>query len=73
MYGKPMSHCPTASSPLTAEHVDLLRGSGDAPVTCQARAGRGRQAQGRFTSFRVDRILGLEPDLILAFSDLRPT
>ena len=78
MYGKSDVSLPRRIVCLTAEHVEICYalGAGDRVVGVPGTAGRPPEARdkprvGGFTSFRVDRILGLEPDLILAFSDLQ--
>ena len=78
MYGKSDVSLPRRVVCLTAEHVEICYalGAGDRVVGVPGTADRPPEARdkprvGGFTSFRVDRILGLEPDLILAFSDLQ--
>jgi iron complex transport system substrate-binding protein len=78
MYGKSDVSLPRRLVCLTAEHVEICYalGAGDRVVGVPGTADRPPEARdkprvGRFTSFRVDRILGLEPDLVLAFSDLQ--
>ena len=78
MYGKSDVSLPRRIVCLTAEHVEICYalGAGDRVVGVPGTAHRPPEARdkprvGGFTSFRVDRILGLEPDLILAFSDLQ--
>ena len=78
MYGKSDVSLPRRIVCLTAEHVEICYalGAGDRVVGVPGTADRPHDARdkpkvGGFTSFRVDRILGLEPDLILAFSDLQ--
>jgi iron complex transport system substrate-binding protein len=63
---------------LTAEHVEICYalGAGERVVGVPGTAHRPPEARdkptvGGFTSFRADRILALEPDLVLAFSDLQ--
>jgi iron complex transport system substrate-binding protein len=63
---------------LTAEHVEICYalGAGDRVVGVPGTAHRPTEARdkpkvGGFTTFRVDRILALQPDLVLAFSDLQ--
>ena len=78
MYGKSDVSSPRRIVCLTAEHVEICYalGAGDRVVGVPGTAERPLEARdkpkvGGFTTFRVDRILGLEPDLILAFSDLQ--
>ena len=78
MYGKSDVPLPRRVVCLTAEHVEICYalGAGDRVVGVPGTAHRPAEARektkvGGFTSFRVDRILGLEPDLVLAFSDLQ--
>jgi iron complex transport system substrate-binding protein len=63
---------------LTAETAEIayLVGAGDRVVGVPGTARRPPEARekarvGGFTTFRLDRILALEPDLVLAFSDLQ--
>ena len=63
---------------LTAETAEIayLVGAGDRVVGVPGTARRPEAVRdkpkvGGFTTFRVDKILGLEPDLVLAFSDLQ--
>lgn len=63
---------------LTAETTEIayLVGAGDRVVGVPGTARRPEAARdkpkvGGFTTFRLDRILALEPDLVLAFSDLQ--
>jgi iron complex transport system substrate-binding protein len=63
---------------LSAEHVEICYalGAGDSVVGIPGTARRPpealeKPAVGGFTTFRVDRIAALEPDLVLAFSDLQ--
>ncbi|HUM17979.1 MAG TPA: cobalamin-binding protein [Candidatus Nitrosotalea sp.] len=63
---------------LSAEHVEICYalGAGDRVVGVPGTARRPPEARdkpkvGGFTSFRVDRIRDLEPELVLAFSDLQ--
>jgi len=78
MYGKSDVALPQRIVCLTAEHVEICYalGAGDRVVgvpgtVCRPPEARDKPRVGAFTSFRVDRILGLEPDLVLAFSDLQ--
>ena len=63
---------------LSAEHVEICYalGAGDRVVGVPGTATRPPDARakphvGAFTTFRIDRILDLDPDLVLAFSDLQ--
>jgi iron complex transport system substrate-binding protein len=63
---------------LSAEHVEICYalGAGERVVGVPGTAHRPPEARdkpkvGGFTTFRADRILALEPDLVLAFSDLQ--
>lgn len=63
---------------LSAEHVETCYalGAGERVVgvpgtTARPPEARDKPRVGGFTTFRADRILGLEPDLVLAFSDLQ--
>ena len=78
MYGKSPVDFPRRIVCLSAEHVEICYalGAGDRVVGVPGTARRPPEARdkpkvGGFTTFRVDRILALEPDLILAFSDLQ--
>jgi iron complex transport system substrate-binding protein len=78
MYGKSPVTLPRRIVCLTAEHVELCYalGAGDRVVGVPGTARRPPEAAakarvGGFTTFRVDRILDLKPDLVLAFSDLQ--
>ena len=78
MYGKSPVEFPRRIVCLTAEHVELCYalGAGDRVVGVPGTARRPAEAAdkprvGGFTTFRTDKILALEPDLILAFSDLQ--
>ena len=78
MYGKAAIDFPQRIVCLTAETAEIacLLGAGDrvvgVPGTARRPEGvRDKAHVGGFTSFRVDRILGLEPDLVLGFSDLQ--
>jgi iron complex transport system substrate-binding protein len=78
MYGGSDAEHPHRIVCLSAEHAELCHalGVGDrvvgVPGTAQRPpAVRDAPRVGGFTTFRVDRILELEPDLVLAFSDLQ--
>ena len=78
MYGKVAVDFPRRIVCLTSETTEIAfrLGAGDrvvgVPGTARRpEAARERARVGGFTSFRVDRILALEPDLVLAFSDLQ--
>src|SRR6266404_3918068 len=78
MYGKSPVTFPQRIVCLSAEHVEICYalGAGDRVVGVPGTAHRPPQARdkpkvGGFTTFKADRILALEPDLILAFSDLQ--
>src|SRR5688572_21594922 len=78
MYGKAGVDFPRRIVCLTAETAEIayLVGAGDRVVGVPGTARRPPEARekarvGGFTTFRVDRILALEPDLVLAFSDLQ--
>src|SRR5262245_65798837 len=78
MYGKSDTGFPGRIVCLTAEHVEICYalGAGDRVVGVPGTAHRPAEARqkpkvGGFTTFRVDRILDLEPDLVLGFSDLQ--
>jgi iron complex transport system substrate-binding protein len=78
VYGEASAEFPGRIVCLTAEHVEICHalGAGDRVVGVPGTAVRPPEARDRppvggFTSFRVDRILALEPDLVLAFSDLQ--
>lgn len=78
MYGKSHAEFPRRIVCLTAEHVEICYalGAGGRVVGVPGTAHRPAEARdkpkiGGFTSFRSDRILELEPDLVLAFSDLQ--
>lgn len=78
MYGKSAAGFPRRIVCLTAEHVEICYalGAGERVVGVPGTAHRPPEARdkprvGGFTTFRVDRILDLEPDLVLAFSDLQ--
>ncbi len=78
MYGKVAIGFPRRVVCLTAETAEIahLVGAGDRVVGVPGTAWRPEAARekarvGGFTTFRLDRILALEPDLVLAFSDLQ--
>ncbi len=78
MYGKSSVDFPRRIVCLSAEHVEVCYalGAGIRVVGVPGTARRPAEAAdkprvGGFTTFRVDRILALEPDLVLAFSDLQ--
>ena len=78
MYGKTGIDFPRRIVCLTAETTEIAFavGAGDrvvgAPGTARRPdAARERARVGGFTTFRVDKILALAPDLVLAFSDLQ--
>ena len=78
MYGKSPIDFPQRVVCLTAETAEIafLVGAGarvvGVPGTARRpEAARDRARVGGFTTFRTDRILALEPDLVLAFSDLQ--
>src|SRR5262247_2841081 len=78
MYGKSPVEFPQRIVCLTTETTEIafLVGAGDrvvgVPGTARRpEAARERARVGGFTTFRLDRILDLEPDLVLAFSDLQ--
>jgi len=78
MYGKSPTDFPCRIVCLTAENVEICYalGAGERVVGVPGTAHRPPEARkkpkvGGFTSFRVDRILDLAPDLVLAFSDLQ--
>ncbi|OGK91670.1 MAG: hypothetical protein A2X50_16930 [Candidatus Rokubacteria bacterium GWF2_70_14] len=78
MYGKAAADFPRRIVCLTSEHVEICYalGAGDRVVGVPGTARRPPEAQdkpkvGGFTSFRRDKIIELEPDLVLAFSDLQ--
>jgi iron complex transport system substrate-binding protein len=78
MYGTSPVDFPRRIVCLTAETTEIAYrvGAGDRVVGVPGTARRPEAARekarvGGFTSFRVDRILALEPDLVLAFSDLQ--
>ena len=78
MYGKSAARFPRRVVCLSAEHVETCDalGVGDRVVGIPGHARRPPEARdtprvGGFTTFRVDAITGLQPDLVLAFSDLQ--
>ena len=78
MYGKTGVDFPQRIVCLTAETTEIAftLGAGDrvvgVPGTARRpEAARDRARVGGFTTFRADKILALEPDLVLAFSDLQ--
>jgi iron complex transport system substrate-binding protein len=78
VYGKTAVDFPQRVVCLTAETTEIAfaLGAGDrvvgVPGTARRpEAARERARVGGFTTFRADKILALEPDLVLAFSDLQ--
>ncbi|HEV8675657.1 MAG TPA: cobalamin-binding protein [Methylomirabilota bacterium] len=78
MYGTPPAPYPQRIVCLTAETTEIVfaLGAGARVVGVSGAATRPPEARekprvGGFTTFRLDRILALEPDLVLAFSDLQ--
>ena len=78
MYGRSAVEFPQRIVCLTAETAEIAYrvGAGDRVVGVPGTARRPEAVRdkarvGGFTTFRVDRILALEPDLVLAFSDLQ--
>jgi iron complex transport system substrate-binding protein len=78
VYGKSAIEFPRRIVCLTAETAEIayLVGAGDRVVGVPGTARRPEAARekakvGGFTSFRLEKILALEPDLVLAFSDLQ--
>src|SRR5947207_7480545 len=78
MYGKSSTDFPRRIVCLTSEHVEICYaiGAGERVVGVPGTAHRPPEARdkprvGGFTTFRADRIIELEPDLVLAFSDLQ--
>src|SRR6266446_3358100 len=78
MYGTSRADFPRRIVCLTAETTEIayLLGAGDRVVGVPGTARRPEAAReqarvGGFTTFRLDKILALEPDLVLAFSDLQ--
>src|SRR6266478_7712442 len=78
MYGSSRAEFPRRIVCLTAETAEIafLLGAGDRVVGVPGTARRPEAALekarvGGFTTFRLEKILALEPDLVLAFSDLQ--
>jgi len=78
MYGKTSVDFPSRVVCLTAETAEIacLVGAADRVVGVPGTARRpealhDKPKVGGFTTFRLDKILALEPDLVLAFSDLQ--
>lgn len=78
MYGKSAIEFPRRVVCLTAETAEIahLVGAGDRVVGVPGTARRPDAVRekakvGGFTTFKLDKILALEPDLVLAFSDLQ--
>jgi iron complex transport system substrate-binding protein len=78
VYGKTSADFPRRVVCLTAETAETahLVGAGDRVVGVPGTARRPEAVRekarvGGFTTFRLDKILALEPDLVLAFSDLQ--
>jgi len=78
VYGESGGEFPRRIVCLTAETAEIafLLGAGDRVVGVPGTARRPEAARekarvGGFTTFKLDRILALEPDLVLAFSDLQ--
>ena len=78
MYGKGPVEFPRRIVCLTAETAEIVYalGAGDRVVGVPGTAVRPPEARekprvGGFTTFRLDKILALTPDLVLAFSDLQ--
>jgi iron complex transport system substrate-binding protein len=78
VYGKTAIDFPRRIVCLTAETTEIayLLGAGErvvgVPGTAhRPEAARDRPKVGGFTTFKLDKILALEPDLVLAFSDLQ--
>jgi iron complex transport system substrate-binding protein len=78
VYGTPPAPYPRRIVCLTSETTEIAFaiGAGDRVVGVPGTARRPREARelpkvGGFTTFRMDRILDLTPDLVLAFSDLQ--
>jgi iron complex transport system substrate-binding protein len=78
MYGTSAGRFPQRIVCLSADHVEICfaLGAGERVVGVPGTArrppeARDRPAVGGFTTFRVERIVELAPDLVLAFSDLQ--
>lgn len=78
MYGKTPADFPRRVVCLTAETAEIafLVGAGERVVgvpgtTRRPEAARAKARVGGFTTFKLDKIVALEPDLVLAFSDLQ--
>jgi iron complex transport system substrate-binding protein len=78
MYGKSDTGFPQRIVCLSSEHVEICYalGAGERVVGVPGTAHRPAEARdkpriGGFTSFRADKIRELEPDIVLAFSDLQ--
>ena len=78
MYGKSDTGFPQRVVCLSSEHVEICYalGAGERVVGVPGTAHRPAEARdkpriGGFTSFRADKIRELEPDIVLAFSDLQ--
>jgi iron complex transport system substrate-binding protein len=78
VYGTPPAPYPQRIVCLTAETTEIAfaLGAGARVVGVSGAAARPPEARekpkvGGFTTFRVDKILALQPDLVLAFSDLQ--
>jgi iron complex transport system substrate-binding protein len=78
MYGKSDTGFPQRIVCLSSEHVEICYalGAGERVVGVPGTAHRPPEARdkpriGGFTSFRADKIRELEPDIVLAFSDLQ--
>jgi iron complex transport system substrate-binding protein len=78
VYGTPPAPYPQRIVCLTAETTEIAfaLGAGDRVVGVSGAATRPAEARakpkvGGFTTFRLDKIRALEPDLVLAFSDLQ--
>jgi iron complex transport system substrate-binding protein len=78
VYGTPPAPYPQRIVCLTADTTEIAfaLGVGERVVGVSGAATRPPEARGKprvggFTTFRIERILGLEPDLVLAFSDLQ--